>query len=77
MKTYDEVFTFENLYRAHLKVRKCKRHKKNVINFELDLGNNLWKLKKKLDDRTYNIKGYYHFIVMEPKKRKIQNQILF
>lgn len=33
---YNEIFTFNNLYMAH---------KKEVIEFELDLGNNLWKLK--------------------------------
>ena len=37
---YNETFTFENLYKSHLKARLGKRHKEDVINFELDLGNN-------------------------------------
>lgn len=72
MKTYDEVFTFQNLYNAHRKARLSKRNKKEVINFELDLGNNLWKLKKEIDNRTYKIKSYHNFMIYEPKKRKIE-----
>ena len=69
---YNEIFTFNNLYMAHKKARKGKRHKKEVIEFELDLGNKLWKLKNELDKRTYNVHGYNHFTIIEPKKREIQ-----
>lgn len=72
MKKYDQVFTFKNLYNAHHKARLSKRHKKDVISFEIDLGNNLWKLKKELDTRTYQVHGYHHFMIYEPKKRKIE-----
>ena len=70
--TYDELFSCNNLYQAHLIARRSKRHKKEVILFEIDLGNNLWKIKKILNERKYEIKGYYHFIILEPKKREIQ-----
>lgn len=70
---YDEVFTYKNLYNAHLKARKSKRHKKDVILFEMDLNNNLYELKKKLDDRTYKVSGYNKFIIYEPKRREIQS----
>lgn len=69
---YDELFTFENLYQAHLKARKCKRNKKDVINFELNLSQNLWSLCEALKDRTYTISGYNRFTIYEPKKREIQ-----
>ena len=69
---YDELFTFENLYQAHLKARKCKRHKKDVIQFELNLSTNLWQLYDALHTRTYRISGYNKFIIYEPKKREIQ-----
>ncbi len=72
MNVYDKVFSFKNLYDAHMKARRSKRHKKDVIMFELDLGNNLWKLKKKLDTRTYTVNSYNHFMIYEPKKRKIE-----
>ena len=37
---YQELFTFENLYKAHKKARLSKRYKKEVIEFELNLGSN-------------------------------------
>lgn len=37
LMTYKEIFTFQNLYLAHKKARKSKRHKKDVILFEIDL----------------------------------------
>ena len=72
MNIYDKVFCFKNLYDAHIKARRSKRHKKDVILFEVDLGNNLWKLLKELNNRTYHIKGYNQFMIYEPKKRKIE-----
>lgn len=69
---YDEIFTFENLYQAHLQSRKCKRNKKDVILFELNLSENLWSLYDRLRDRTYNVSGYNHFVIYEPKRREIQ-----
>ena len=72
MNIYDEVFSFKNLYNAHIKARRSKRHKRDVILFEVDLGNNLWKLKKQLDSRKYVVKGYNHFMIYEPKMRKIE-----
>ena len=69
---YDETFTFENLYQAHLKARACKRNKKDVILFELNLSENLWDLHDSLQDRSYNVSGYNHFVIYEPKRREIQ-----
>lgn len=72
MIKYDDIFAFSNLYKAHLKSRRCKRHKKDVITFEIDLSNNLYKLYKELKRRTYKISDYNHFTIIEPKKRVIQ-----
>jgi RNA-directed DNA polymerase len=71
--SYDDVFTFANLYKAHLKARRSKRHKKDVILFEMGLGAHLWELKHQLDDRAYKISGYNHFVIYEPKRRDIQS----
>lgn len=70
--TYDEIFTFENLYNAHIKARKGKRRKEDVIQFENNLSFNLWDLFYRLRDRSYLISGYHRFNIYEPKKREIQ-----
>lgn len=70
--TYDELFTFENLFRAHLKARTGKRNKKDVIDFELNLSANLWDLYNRLAKRNYAPKGYNKFYIYEPKMREIQ-----
>ena len=54
--TYEELFTFENLYNAHLKVRLSKRYKKEVIEFELNTGSNIMKLYNEL---KYHIEKFY------------------
>ena len=69
---YDELFTFEHLYDAHLKARKCKRCKKDVILFELNLSENLWDVYDALHERTYAVGGYHKFQIQEPKPREIQ-----
>lgn len=70
--TYEEVFTFKNLYLTHKKSRKSKRHKKDVILFEIDLSNNLYELYKQLNGYTYQISRYHKFLIFEPKEREIQ-----
>lgn len=69
---YDELFTFENLFQAHINARKCKRNKKDVINFELNLSQNLWSLYDELNNHSYEISQYNKFIIYEPKRREIQ-----
>lgn len=66
-----EVFTFENLYKAHLKARLSKRYKLEVIEFELNLGSNITKLMYELLNHKYKIQGYNTFYIYEPKERKV------
>ena len=69
---YNEIFTFDNLLNAHFTARKSKRHKKDVVLFEINLSQNLWDLHKRLNNKTYQIGGYNKFNIYEPKKREIQ-----
>lgn len=69
--SYDEVFTFSNLYKAHIKARRSKRHKKDVILFEMNLGMSLTSLLERLRRRTYQVDSYHHFVIHEPKERNI------
>lgn len=70
--SYDKIYTFENLYKAFRQSAKGKRHKKEVIDFELDLARNLWRLHEELKSGAYRISGYYQFRLYDPKIRNIQ-----
>ena len=71
-KTFDEVFTFEALYRAHMRGRVGKRTKKPVIRFEINTTEHIYDLYSHLKDGTYKIGKYHSFLVYEPKMREIQ-----
>ena len=71
MINYDEIHSFQNLYKAHLAARKGKRDKTDVIRFEMNLAENLYELQQALLDKTYHPKGYKHFYVYDPKLRSI------
>ena len=70
--TFDELFTFENLYNAHLKARKGKRRKTDVIEFENNISLYIWTLLYRLKNKSYKVSGYNRFYIYEPKKREIQ-----
>jgi len=73
MKTleYNEIFTFENLLKAHYSSRKNKRHKKEVIQYEENLLINIENLRRKLINGTYRIYTYNRFKIYEPKERNV------
>ena len=71
-KTFNEIFSFEALYRAHLHGRVSKRTKKPVVRFELNMAEHIYELYSKLQNGTYKLSKYHAFIVYEPKKRQIQ-----
>jgi retron-type reverse transcriptase len=68
---YGELCSFENLYKAHRAARRGKRHKREVIEFEMNLAENICRLQSELQARSYKQRGYYHFMVYEPKARSI------
>ena len=71
MHGYDSMYNFQNLYNAHLAARRGKRYKTDVIQFEMNLAQNLCILKESLADRTYTPQGYFHFTIHDPKTRLI------
>ncbi|MDR2600597.1 MAG: RNA-directed DNA polymerase [Oscillospiraceae bacterium] len=71
MSIYNEMYDFKNLYNAHRAARKSKRGKREVIDFEINLSQNLCNLQKQLEERSYIPKGYTEFKVYEPKERII------
>ncbi|MCI8750558.1 MAG: RNA-directed DNA polymerase [Lachnospiraceae bacterium] len=68
---YEEMASFENLYQAHCKTRKGKRGQKEVVEFELDLGWNLQKLRGELMSGRYYPKPYKQYRIYDPKERVI------
>jgi len=75
MKTYNNLFQeicrYENLYDAYLKARRCKNDIAEVLMFGYNLENELLKLQYELENQTYRTGKYRHFIIFEPKERKI------
>ena len=71
MTDFEKIWSFENLYRAHLRARLGKRHEAEVIDFERELSANLVCLSERIRDKTYRISGYYSFKVYDPKERDI------
>lgn len=71
-KTFDEIFTYENLYKSHLKARCSKRKKMPIVRFELNEIANVRKIYEDIRKGKYAVKGYNSFVIFEPKRREIQ-----
>ena len=66
---FSEVYDFAHLYEAHRLASRGKRDRREVIDFELDLGRNLAVLSGELRDGTYRLLPYMRFVVTDPKMR--------
>jgi len=71
VRDWERVTCFESLYRAHMKLRRGRSRKSRLLKFEFDLGRNLYRLQEELLSGNYQMKGYRHFEVYEPKRRDI------
>ena len=69
---YDKCLTYENLMKAHLKSRKGKNLRNEMICFNLKQEEYIMWLYQQLKDMTYVHGGYTSFYVKEPKVRKIE-----
>ncbi len=72
MLCFDDIISFDSLYRAHRRARLGKRHKKEVIEFEAALSENLWALHYDLKYGKYVVGDYRKFMIHDPKEREIQ-----
>ena len=70
--TLEEIFCFENIYNAHRNCRKSKQYKGEVIRFEINLSENIYKIIKEMVSKKYKVGKYKQFIIYEPKKRLIE-----
>ncbi len=68
---YEQIYSMKNLVLAWRKARKGKTKKKYVIDFEVNLRENLLNLREELKNQTYKPKQLVTFILRDPKTRKI------
>ena len=68
---YSKIYNLNNLVISWRKAKKGKTKKKDVIEFEKDLGKNLLNLHKELKDESYSPKPLTNFPLRDPKTRKI------
>jgi len=73
MTDFEKICSFEVLYLAHINAKKgrSRKNKQDVIVFELNFAHNLATLQEELRNKTYRMKGYYHFKLYEPKQRDV------
>ena len=69
---YQEKLTYEKLLEAHIKSRKGKGYRKEIILFNLKQEEYIMWLYEQLKNKTYKHGGYTEFYVTEPKVRKIE-----
>lgn len=68
----EEIFTYEKLYEAHLHCRCSKQHKGEVVRFETNLSENLYKIVSDMKSKKYKLGKYKKFYIYEPKERLIE-----
>jgi retron-type reverse transcriptase len=68
---YDEICSFENLWRAARKAQRGKRFQPNVARFNYGLERELVQLREELLTQTYRPGDYHEFFIYEPKQRLI------
>ena len=69
---YYKNLTYEKLLEAHIKARKGKGYRKEIILFNLKQEEYIMWLLEQLKTKTYKHRGYTVFYVKEPKLRKIE-----
>ena len=69
---FNKYLTYEKLMEAHIKSRKGKGYRKEIILFNLKQEEYIMWLYESLKNKTYKHGGYTEFYVTEPKVRKIE-----
>jgi len=69
--SFDEIISHENLLRAWCEFRAGKRGKKDVLAFERNLEDNLFRLHWELANDCYSHGTYRSFVIYDPKRRDI------
>ncbi len=70
-KNYDELFSLDNLFFAWRIFRRGKGRKKDVMDFEMHLEDNIFALYEEIKNDKYKHSLYRHFQIFDNKKRDI------
>ncbi len=73
---YTDIITIENLLATWDNFVRGKRKKKDVMNFQLQLADNLADLHKELNEKTYEHGNYSAFNISDPKPRNIHKALV-
>jgi retron-type reverse transcriptase len=68
---YDRICSFENLYQVFRKTSRFKKSRREVLEFEYNLENELFRLRDELRDFTYQPEPLKNLHMYKPKKREI------
>lgn len=68
---WNELISMENLLLAYKKASKNRRSRQEIANFEFELEKNLFQIRDKLADGSYQHGSYMSFTIHDPKKRLI------
>ena len=72
MSLFNQIISYENLYRAYKQsIKGSSKYKTSAIMFSKNETYNILKLQNILEKGKYNFGGYYEFMVYEPKERLI------
>jgi len=70
-ENYEKIISIKNLVEAWKKARKGKTRKKDILEFEKNLGMNLKQIFTALKEANYHPFVLQNFIIRDPKTRKI------
>lgn len=70
-KLFEEIISLENLFGAWKEFRRGKIQKKDVLEFDFNLEDNIFELHERLARKIYRPDGYAFFYVCDPKLRPI------
>jgi len=70
-RIYQQIYDFNNLFRASRLARLGKRNRPDVCEFEYDLEHRLLDIQLCLKEQTYRFSPYKSFLLKDPKERLI------
>lgn len=73
---FQEIISLENLFSAWDKFKSDKRNKRDVQQFEWNLEQNIFQLRRDLANKIYKHGPYARFYIRDPKQRRIHKALV-